>query len=66
MNHAEMNETVGVLEALAIAVQDRDTWYRVAAWNGAQKVPYAAVADLLRQLKPDSANNAGSQEEAGR
>lgn len=57
MNSGEMNETVGVLAALAVAVRDEQTWLRVAAWNGAQEVPYASVADLLNRLRPSSADN---------
>lgn len=52
MNSQEMRETIGVLEALAVAVQDHSTWLRVAAWNGTHSVPYAAVADLLSKLEP--------------
>jgi hypothetical protein len=60
MNSVERNETIGVLEALAVAVQDHSTWYRVACWNGAQEIPYAAVADLLNRLKPVSQDQEGA------
>jgi hypothetical protein len=52
VNTEEMRQTIGVLEALAVAIQNKDTWYRVASWNGSQRVPYEAVADLLRKIKP--------------
>jgi hypothetical protein len=50
MNESQANEAIGLLEALAWAIQDRETWLRVAIWNGSQKVPYDAVADLLQKI----------------
>lgn len=48
MNDAEKNETLGILEALAVAVDSPETWHRVSSWNITRK--NKSVADVLTQV----------------
>ena len=54
-------EAVGVCLALIVALEDRDTWMRVATWNGSQKQPFPAVASLLRATDNGGCSSADSK-----
>jgi len=51
-----MNQNTKLLRALAVALEDRQTWLRVARWNRIRKVK--AVARLLAETYPLGGPNA--------
>ena len=47
MNSREKDEVIGILEALAVAVQNRRTWYEVNLHNQQRKPPIDSVTATL-------------------